>query len=222
MTKVWSVRVWPKSVKCVREKSKQYKKEPCNWQECQWFDLYCSSMCMINYRLWHQCNKDVWAPLKLVILIVVCFSPGVSFYILYSIWTTCVSDTWNWVYGEREPAFQCVCCHVLWGLFCLPVFQWPYTWLVLLGDVTEDWRGLFKGLGSLRNAVNVLNDEKRGFRGWGGGLAKHQDWVKREFPLLRNKHTHTSTHAQSQLVKGARGICAVVCHGVSAVTTGAN
>ncbi len=179
MTKVWSVRVWD---------AKQYKNEPCNWQE--WFDLYCSSMCMINCR---DCAISVakmfWAPLKLVILTVVCFSPWFSFIILYSIWTTCVSDTWNWGCGDWEPGFQCVCCHVLWGLFCLPVFQRPYTWLVLLwGGITGDWRGqgrAGKGPGIFTNAVKVLNDEKRGFA------------------LLRNKHAYTSTHAQSQLVKGA-------------------
>lgn len=162
-------------------------------------------MCMINYR---DCaisvTKMFWASLKLVILIVGCFSPGFSFIILYSIWTTCVSDTWNWGCGDWEPGFQCVCCHVLWGLFSLPVFQQPYTWLVLLGGVTEGRRGqgkAGKGPGILTNAVKVLNDEKRGLQGVGW---KQQGWDKLQFALLRNKHVYISTHAQSQFVKGAR------------------
>lgn len=54
-------------------------------------------------------TKMFWAPLKLVILIVVCFSPGFSFIILYSIWTTCVSDTWSlWLWRQGAWFLPCM------------------------------------------------------------------------------------------------------------------
>lgn len=120
-------------------------------------------------RLCHRCNKDVLCSAE------ACdFNCGVLFsgvFIHHSVLDLNHVCLWHLesLLRRLRAWFQSMSCHVLWGLFCLSVFQQPYTWLMLSGGVAEGRRGqgsFGKGPGIFTNAVKVLTDEKRD--SWGG------------------------------------------------------